>query len=88
MPSASESRAVNLTINGKQRSFDIDDPKLPDWIDDRDLSSGGYPYEDKLKKDKYEKQLEALQVELVKMQFWLQALNHACRIGFAFFLRL
>ena len=73
MPGASESRAVDLNINGKQRRFDIDDPKLPDWIGDRDLSSGGYPYEDKLKKDKYEKQLEALQIELVKMQFWLQA---------------
>jgi polyphosphate kinase len=73
MPGASESRAVDLTINGKHRRFDIDDPKLPDWISDNTLASGNYPYEDKLKRDKYDKQLEALQIELVKMQFWLQA---------------
>jgi polyphosphate kinase len=71
--STGESRAVDLTIGGKKRRFDIDDPKLPDWVDEQALSSGGYPYDDKLKKDKYEEQLEALQIELVKLQFYLQA---------------
>ncbi|TCV75894.1 polyphosphate kinase 2 [Neorhizobium sp. S3-V5DH] len=66
-------RAVNLEIDGKLRRFDIDDPVLPDWIDDASLASGGYPYDDKMDKDKYEKQLEQLQIELVKVQFWLKA---------------
>lgn len=66
-------RAVNLDIDGKLRRFDIDDPVLPDWIDDASLASGGYPYDDKMDKDKYEKQLEQLQIELVKVQFWLKA---------------
>lgn len=71
--STGESRTVDLTIRGKKRRFDIDDPTLPDWIDDQALSSGDYPYDDKLNRDKYEKQLEKLQMELVKMQFWMQA---------------
>ena len=66
-------RAVNLEIDGKLRRFDIDDPVLPDWIEDVSLASGGYPYDDKMDKDKYEKQLEQLQIELVKVQFWLKA---------------
>ncbi len=71
--STGESRTVDLTIGGKKRRFDIDDPTLPDWIDSQALSSGDYPYDDKLNREKYEKQLEKLQIELVKMQFWMQA---------------
>lgn len=71
--STGESRTVDLTIGGKKRRFDIDNPTLPDWIDNQALSSGDYPYDDKLNRDKYEKQLEKLQIELVKMQFWMQA---------------
>ncbi|AYC99495.1 polyphosphate kinase 2 [Neorhizobium sp. NCHU2750] len=71
--STGESRTVDLKIGGKKRQFDIDNPTLPDWVEDNALASGGYPYEDKLNRDKYEKQLEKLQIELVKMQFWLQA---------------
>ncbi|MBP2559873.1 polyphosphate kinase 2 [Neorhizobium galegae] len=67
------SRAVNIDINGKLKRFDIDDPVLPAWIEEHALGSGGYPYDDKLNKDKYAKQLEKLQVELVKVQFWLKA---------------
>jgi polyphosphate kinase 2 len=67
------SRAVEFEIDGKHRRFDIDDPKLPGWIKDAALTSGDYPYEDKMDKDDYEKQLEKLQVELVKVQYWLQA---------------
>ncbi len=67
-----ESKAVVLDIGGKKRAFDIDDPKLPGWIDDNAFSSGGYPYQDKLDKDIFAKTLEDLQAELVKVQFWLQ----------------
>ncbi|MEQ1403885.1 polyphosphate kinase 2 [Neorhizobium sp. Rsf11] len=67
------SRAVDLRIGDKIRRFDIDDPKLPNWVEDNALGSGRYPYDDKMDEDKYEKQLEKLQIELVKVQFWLKA---------------
>ncbi len=35
--------AVELDIDGKKRVWDIDDLKLPGWIDDKALESGGYP---------------------------------------------
>jgi polyphosphate kinase 2 len=73
MEQVSASRAVELKIGGKQRHFDIDDPTLPGWVDERALASGDYPYDDKMDKDKYEKHLERLQIEFVKVQFWLQA---------------
>ena len=49
--------------------FDIDNPKLPKAIDDGALGSGGYPYDKKLNREDFERQLELLQVELVKLQF-------------------
>ncbi len=48
--------------------FSLDDPKLPDEIDDRALVSGGYPYENGLKKKDYEDELKLLQLELLKLQ--------------------
>ena len=66
-------RMVELDIDGRKRSFDIDDPKLPKWIDEAALTSGGYPYDDKLSKDEYGETLKSLQIELVKLQLWLQA---------------
>lgn len=55
------------------RAFDVDDPKLPEWIEEAALKSGGYPHDKKLKGEKYEAELERLQIELVKLQRWLQA---------------
>ncbi|MFK0385092.1 MULTISPECIES: polyphosphate kinase 2 [Rhizobium/Agrobacterium group] len=66
-------RSVELTIDGKTRVFDIDNPVLPDWVESKKLSSGGFPYDKKMKQDEYDETLEALQIELVKVQFWLQA---------------
>lgn len=59
---------ATITVSGKKRSFDLDNPKLPVWADDAAFSSGGYPYEDKLKRKDYEQQLEKLHLELVKFQ--------------------
>lgn len=73
MIDAIASRKVSLKINGQQRDFDIDNPLLPDWVDKNALASGGYPYDKKLKQDIYDEQLRVLQIELVKVQFWLQA---------------
>lgn len=66
-------KPVEIEIGGKKRSIDIDDPKLPDWVDDNALASGGFPYDKKLDKDEYDDELKKLQVELVKVQYWLQA---------------
>tara|TARA_R110002126_G_scaffold291777_2_gene457763 strand:+ start:30096 stop:30998 length:903 start_codon:yes stop_codon:yes gene_type:complete len=65
-------RSVELKINGEKRLFDIDNPDLPDWIEDKAFGSDDYPYDKKLKRGTYEEQLEALQIELVKVQSWLQ----------------
>jgi polyphosphate kinase 2 len=64
---------VTVKIGKKERVFDIGNPELPDWIGKKALASGGYPYENKLDRDEYEETLEKLQVELVKLQAWLQA---------------
>ncbi len=63
---------IDLPIGEKTVKFDIDDPKLPDDIRERTLSSGDYPYKKKLDWDEYDEQLEELQEELVKVQYWQQ----------------
>jgi len=68
---SSQDRSVDIEIDGRRRVFDIDDPQLPDWIDEKALASGGYPYDDKMDKDDYAETLKWLQIELVKLQFWL-----------------
>ncbi len=64
--------SVQIEVDGKQRSFAIDDPDLPKWVREESFSSNNYPYEKKLDWDEYEEQLEALQIELVKLQQWQQ----------------
>jgi len=64
------SSTVKLKIGGKERVFDINDPVLPDWVRKRVLTSGGFPYDEKMDKDEYEETLEKLQIELVKLQAW------------------
>ncbi|MDQ0455220.1 polyphosphate kinase 2 [Rhizobium paknamense] len=73
MDSMKGSRTVELEIGGKTRLFDIDDPVLPDWVEEEALKSGGHPYKEKLDEEDYAKELKKLQIELVKVQFWLQA---------------
>ena len=70
LPAATVSAPVVVTIEGKTYQFDIDEPVLPTWIEDGSLSSGGYPYEKKLDEKDYLKELEKLQIELVKLQEW------------------
>ena len=48
--------------------FSLDLPELPPEIEDAAMQSGGFPYEKKLKRETYEEQLHALQIELVKLQ--------------------
>lgn len=48
--------------------FDLDDPKLPAAIADAALPSGHYPHDKKMKRDAFETELLALQIELCKLQ--------------------
>lgn len=73
MTAMEKNQPVELVIDGKARVFDIDNPVLPDWIDKKALASGGYPYDRKFDDSTYDAMLEKLQIELVKVQFWLQA---------------
>jgi polyphosphate kinase 2 len=54
------------------KAFDLDDPRLPHAIDAAALSSGGFPYQEKLGRKSYEKELNHLQNELIKLQASLQ----------------
>jgi polyphosphate kinase 2 len=67
-----EDRSVEINTGGQTRIFDIDDPKLPDWVDDNDITAGGYPYKHKMKRKLYEEELERLQIELVNLQTHIQ----------------
>jgi len=53
-------------------AFDLDNPVLPKAIDEAAFGSGGYPYGKKLKKDAFEQELYALQVQLAHLQAWLR----------------
>ena len=53
--------------------FDIDNPALSQNIYEKALTSGGYPYSEKLKAKTYKKELLALQLELLKLQEHVQA---------------
>lgn len=67
----------------KQREeFRIGMDKLPDWIDDRALRSGGYPYDRKLPVKRYDAELRALQIELVKLLNWVKAEGERVAIVF------
>ncbi|MBN9061053.1 MAG: polyphosphate kinase 2 [Rhizobiales bacterium 65-9] len=52
--------------------FNIADPKLPKAISSQSFRSGGYPYEEKMDDDRYEKELLGLQIELVKLHNWIR----------------
>lgn len=52
--------------------FDLDNPAFPKALKKAALISGNYPYEEKLKRSHYEDELNRLQIELVKLQQWIQ----------------
>jgi polyphosphate kinase 2 len=64
---------LTIKVDGTERIFDINDPKLPKWIDKAKMQSGGYPYDEKMPRKEYKATLERLQIELVKLQAWMQA---------------
>lgn len=59
---------VEITVGDEQRELDLDNPVLPDWVTDNAMASGNYIYDARLKRSKYERELETLHLELVKLQ--------------------
>lgn len=57
------------------KGFSLSDPKLPKEIEDAAMRSGGYPYDKRMKREEYEEQLLALQIELMKLQ------KHNLKVG-------
>ncbi len=70
---AAASPLLKIRAGGVEREFDIDNPELPDWLKKRTLTSDGYPYDKKMPREEYEETLERLQIELVKLQSWMQS---------------
>lgn len=62
---------IDVVIGGVH--VDLDADELPDPIEDKALSSAGFPYDKKLKGKNYEKDLEKLQIELLKLQAHMHA---------------
>ena len=57
------------------KGFSLDDPKLPKEIEDAAMRSAGYPYDKRMKREPYEEELLALQIELMKLQ------KHNLKVG-------
>jgi polyphosphate kinase 2 len=63
---------VEIELDGEKHMLDLSKPELPGWLRRNAMESGDYPYNKKLKKEKYERELQALQIELVKLQAHIQ----------------
>ena len=55
-------------MNNPLDGFDLDNPEFPKALKKRAMTSGGYPYEDKLDEDIYEAHMHDLQKQLVRLQ--------------------
>jgi polyphosphate kinase 2 len=52
--------------------FDIDEPVLPPEIELKAFKSGGYPYDERMKRKAYRQEMKPLQIELLKLQRWVE----------------
>ena len=75
MTAKSDTRTRNAKGHkaAKHPAFDLENPELPSGIEEKALSSGGYPYSEKLKGKVYKRRLVELQLELLKLQMDIQA---------------
>lgn len=64
---------VEITLGDETLIIDLDAPKLPQAVEDNELRAGGYPYTEKMRRQTYDTRLEPLQIELVKLQTWLES---------------
>jgi len=61
---------TKAAVGAAPRSFHLDTPNLPAWVEDGALTSGGYPYHARFPRADYERELRLLQIELLKLQSW------------------
>ena len=66
----------------KAKDFDIEADTLPEWIIDAAYHSGDYPYGKRMKRKRYNREMEPLQIELQKLLRW--ARDNGERIVIAF----
>ncbi len=69
---AKSTKAGGANKDGSYKGFNIDDPELPEDIAEKALTSGGYPYDKKLKKADYADELDPLQFELLNLHAHVQ----------------
>ena len=50
------------------KGFSLDDEKFPKDLEEAAMTSGGYPYDKRMKREAFDNELLALQTELVKLQ--------------------
>jgi polyphosphate kinase 2 len=72
-PNRADQKAIHKLAASQETSnfpngFSLDAPKLPKAIDEASMRSGGYPYDERMKREAYEDRLLALQIELAKLQ--------------------
>jgi len=65
---SSAGRHTGTACQAGSLNFDLDNPKLDKKIRDNALGSGGYPFEKRMKRKTYERELLKLQIELTKLQ--------------------
>jgi polyphosphate kinase len=68
----SQHQGVKKATSKKAATFDITAPDLPKAIEKAAFSCGDYPYDKKYKRKRYDKEMEALQIELQKMLAWIK----------------
>ncbi len=68
--------------SGKAKGFDIEADSLPEAIVDAAYHSGNYPYGKRMKRKRYNREMEPLQIELQKLTRW--ATKHGERIVIVF----
>ncbi len=61
-------KKLSAEVSTLPPGFSLDDPKFPKDLDDASMTSGGYPYDKKMKREAFEDELKCLQIELCKLQ--------------------
>ena len=84
-PAASKAPAPGreeAELSAAVAGFSVEAPELPKIIAAHAYGSGGYPYSDRPKRKTYEAELNALQIELLKLQDWVKAQHERIVIVF------
>jgi polyphosphate kinase 2 len=74
--------AKTRTKSGKAKDFDIEADSLPEAIIDAAYHSGNFPYGKRMKRKRYNREMEPLQIELQKLKRW--ASKHGERVVIVF----